>query len=312
MAAHSLSNVIFSPPVWSVFSPPVWSVLRAARRRLEPVLPLDTIWHLARKQAEWSFHRHMHQKLGPWFQSVDPGPPMSIEMRGMTSTQHKEELSGRYSLERFFFRAYTDMDFLIRAAERSSLNLRAIGSILEFGCGSARLLRLLRCIQDIRLVGTDTNAECVTWCQENVPGPEYYVNERRPPLAFAAEESFDLVYSVSVFTHIPLEWQAEWLQEMHRILRPGGFFLCTVLGWNYAQSILAPEDRNQLRREGQFTLGPDHPRLSYSSRVVGLPDVIQRRYRVIEAFGEDFHLLDFVPAFHGPLGQDLLILRKPE
>jgi SAM-dependent methyltransferase len=237
---------------------------------------------------------------------------MSREMKAMTATRREEDLrafSPNIS-EHFFYQAYTDMNFLLRSAERSSLNLRTIGSILELGCGSARLLRLLRCIKDVRLVGTDTNPACITYCQENVPGPEYFANEERPPLAFAEAASFDLVYAYSVFTHIPLEWQSEWLHEIHRILRPAGFFLCTVLGWNYEQSVLAPEDREQLRREGQLTLGSDHPRLSYSSQVVGIPDVFQRRDRVIEAFGRELRLLDFVPAMQGPFGQDLLILRK--
>src|SRR3546814_6253266 len=72
-----------------------------------------------------------------------------------------------------------------------------------------------------------------------------------PPLAFA-DESFDLVYALSVFTHIPLELQRDWLDELRRVLVPGGYLLCTVTD-DAATRQLQAEDKEQLERSEEHT-----------------------------------------------------------
>ena len=48
-----------------------------------------------------------------------------------------------------------------------------------------------------------------------------------PPLDYS-DEMFDLVYAVSVFTHLSEEFQLPWLGELRRILKPNGVLLATV------------------------------------------------------------------------------------
>jgi SAM-dependent methyltransferase len=186
-------------------------------------------------------------------------------------------------------------------------NLRTLGAVFELGCGTARLLRCLRSIEGVRLIGSDINPDCISWCIQNVPGPEYYVNELTPPLPFAADAAFDLVYASSVFTHIPLELQGPWLKEIYRILRPGGFFLCTVLGRHHQRLMLAAEDLARLRAEGHFTLTSADQKASLSTQLGGSGwDVFQTRSEVIRVFGAFFQLHDYMPGRN----QDLLILQK--
>lgn len=41
---------------------------------------------------------------------------------------------------------------------------------------------------------------------------------------------FDIVYSVSVFTHLPEEMQLSWLEELRRVAEKGGYLLLTTHG----------------------------------------------------------------------------------
>jgi SAM-dependent methyltransferase len=45
-----------------------------------------------------------------------------------------------------------------------------------------------------------------------------------------ADDSFDLVYAISVFTHLTQDVAVAWAAEMRRVLRPGGMFFFTTRG----------------------------------------------------------------------------------
>src|SRR5262249_7002461 len=148
----------------------------------------------------------------------------------------------------------------------------------------------LRDIAGLYIAGTDANAKAIDWDRKNLPGIDFRVNRLEPPLAFQ-DSSFDLVYALSVFTHIPLPWQRPWLDELRRVLRPGAYLLATVHGDDYVKSQLNEKDREDLERIGALTLGAEHPRASYSSQVLGSWDVFQTREQVREAFGAGFEIL---------------------
>jgi SAM-dependent methyltransferase len=154
-------------------------------------------------------------------------------------------------------------------------------------------------------VGTDVNEEMATWCGKTFPDMEFHHNELRPPLKFAAESSFDLIYASSVFTHIPLETQGLWIRELHRILRPGGLAIVDVLGAYHQDRMLSPEDLQRLRKEGQLEITSTDDRASLSTKVIGSWDVFQTRGENLRVFGEVFEVLDYLQVI-----LDLLVLRK--
>ncbi|MCU1260339.1 MAG: methylase involved in ubiquinone/menaquinone biosynthesis [Bryobacterales bacterium] len=276
------------------------------------LVPLEMRWYFQHQLAKQRFHDYIRKKVGPqWFRDCEPGPAMTRQIRLMTKTLDEHALEAPYADNKFFYEAYHQMHHLLRFLEPWSFNLRTMGSVLEFGCGSARLLRLLRCIEEVRLVGTDANPTCVEWCQSNVPGPEFYQNELTPPLSWARDNEFDLIFASSVFTHIPLDLQTNWLKELYRISRPGAIFICTVHGKLFHEIQLGPHAREQMRKVRDFTLTAKDPNASLSTRAIGSWDVHQTRERMIEIFGSVFQLLDFIPDVESPNGQDVLILKRP-
>ena len=270
-------------------------------------LPRSQTYHLYHQFARWLFDRCMRRRLGVDYSPVDIGPPAPRELILKTLAFDRSRLTQREYPERSFAGGYMTVLGWLNRLEAVGFNLRTVGAVFELGCGTARLLRYFRGIGGIRLVGSDINPDCIAWCRDHIAGPEYYCNEVTPPLPFAGDNDFDFVYAYSVFTHIPPHLQLGWLQEIRQILRPGGFFLCTVLGKHHQSWMLGPEEMARLRRDGHLTLTSADLRASYSTQLGGSGwDVFQTRAEVIRVFGAVFRILDYVPG-----EQDLLILQKP-
>jgi SAM-dependent methyltransferase len=104
--------------------------------------------------------------------------------------------------------------------------------MLDFGSGAGRLLRHFFAEAEAggEFYGCDVDPEMIAWMDENLCPPlsGALATNIEPPLPFP-DSHFDLVTAISVFTHITTYW-AEWILEMQRITKPGGFVLATILG----------------------------------------------------------------------------------
>jgi len=281
-------------------------MLKIARKAAKAILPNSTIYRLKRQIEESRFQSYVQGKLELNYRLVDSGAIPPQKLIAKTAALNEQELQKQSNPDVYLETGYYSILRLFKILEHFAINPRTIGSIFELGCGTARLLRHFRCIDGVRLVGSDVNPEMIEWCQSNLPEIEFYHNELSPPLAFAPDNSFDLMLASSVFTHIPLETQSLWLQEMQRILRPGGIFICSVLGQNHASLLLGKEEMAKLQQDGNFTLTSDDSQATYSTRVGGSAwDVFQTRAEVIKTFGSFFQIVDYIPG-----GQDFLVLRN--
>jgi SAM-dependent methyltransferase len=115
---------------------------------------------------------------------------------------------------------------------REQRDLSSFSSILDFGCGCGRVTRTLhyRITAEQRLFGIDIDPEAIAWCQANDGHiATFDCNPHAPPTRFD-DGAFDLVYSGSVFTHLPEDLQWAWLKELHRITRPGAYLALTFHG----------------------------------------------------------------------------------
>jgi SAM-dependent methyltransferase len=182
--------------------------------------------------------------------------------------------------------------------------------ILDFGCGSARVMRHFAPLFAGReFHGSDVDASVIAWDQEHIPGATFHHNGANPPLAFD-DEYFDYLWSISVFSHLPEPMAVEWLSELHRILRPGGTAIVTVHGpfrfyEDVARGCIRPEAIAEFEQRG-FTY-------AHAFADGRLPDWYQNAF-MTEAFarslvGSRFDVLDYRP--RGMMGrQDLLVLRR--
>ena len=99
--------------------------------------------------------------------------------------------------------------------------------VCDFGCGVGRVLRhFAPQAAETEFWGADIHEPSITWLANNM-GRIFRVikTDTEPKLPFPSNY-FDLIYSVSVFTHLYRGWD-RWLEEIKRVLAPEGKFLCT-------------------------------------------------------------------------------------
>ena len=101
--------------------------------------------------------------------------------------------------------------------------------VLDFGCGAGRVLRHFH--EESRtatIAGCDIDRASVDWIRANLNWIDARLVEEPPPAPWP-DSSFDLIWALSVFTHLTDHW-AGWLLELHRLLQPDGVLIATFLG----------------------------------------------------------------------------------
>jgi SAM-dependent methyltransferase len=119
---------------------------------------------------------------------------------------------------------------LVREQIEKHLGLRPAYAILDFGCSTGRVLRHFHTDHKLhgwRLYGVDIQAHCIEWLRRYFPTEfTVYTGTVLPFLPFE-DNSLDVIYGVSVFTHIKYLWDM-WLLELRRVLKPGGILIQTI------------------------------------------------------------------------------------
>jgi SAM-dependent methyltransferase len=158
--------------------------------------------------------------------------------------------------------SYNLFSSLLSIAEKTSGN-----RVLDFGCGCGRVINYLsNLFIDNQFYGSDIDQEAITWCRNNLSNiAKFTTNNALPPLQFD-DNYFDIVYSISVFTHLPEEMQFLWLEELKRVTRKGGYLLTTTHGVG-----LAPDELQQhLSNHGFY--------YAVAAGTDGLPDFYQTSF----------------------------------
>lgn len=115
-------------------------------------------------------------------------------------------------------------------------------AILDWGCGPGRVIRHLPKVfgSYYKIYGTDYNQRYVDWCEQNLTGITFKKNGLYPPLLFD-DDSMDLVYGISIFTHLSEDAHYKWIDELCRVTHSGGIILLTTHG-NVTKQNLLPEE----------------------------------------------------------------------
>lgn len=171
--------------------------------------------------------------------------------------------------------------------------------LLDFGCGAGRTLRhFMAEARAGEVWGADIDPRSVDWLRANLCPPLNVVRcDVDPPLPFDSE-GFDFAWAISVFTHLAGN-SAEWLLELHRVLRPGGLLMASYMG-ELNSEVIAGEPWDE-DRVGMNVLSHNRP------WDAGGPMVLMSDWWVREHWGRAFELVASTAGFHN---QTWVMLRK--
>jgi SAM-dependent methyltransferase len=126
--------------------------------------------------------------------------------------------------------------------------------ICEWGCGIGRVIRHtfeLPGASFTRVIGTDYDERMIRWCAANLKGIEFFKNDVHPPLPLG-DSSIDCVYALSVLTHLDEALQREWIEELFRVIRPGGIMVLTTHGEGVKDRL--SEDEREAYERGEMVI----------------------------------------------------------
>lgn len=217
-------------------------------------------------------------------------------------------------------------DSLIKGLEVAGKDISEIQSILDFGCGAGRQIQYFYDYKTAKVFGCDPNADHINWLSANYPHGVFRVSQFTPPLPFE-DSTFDLIYSVSVFTHLSEQAQFAWLGELKRVLRPNQIALLTTLGEHTARRIDAeklvrrdpsePDSFSEALSHQKFLFYVPESYRAVNKKINPNSNSEEEMYGVTwhsenyirEEWGRYFEVLEVIPGVIDGL-QDLVVLRK--
>jgi SAM-dependent methyltransferase len=228
--------------------------------------------------------------------SLRPGGPASVDGPPLPPRRLMVRVAGTADADWFLRSGRAAYDAIV-----AHVPLAAVESVLDFGCGCGRVTRYWNEFAG-GVAGSDVNAKAIDWCRQNLGFASFERNALAPPLVFDAA-SFDLVYALSVFTHLTAELQLAWRDELLRVLRPGGTLLVTTHGRSYVPR-LDPDERRRFERGELVVRWGDAPGTNLCSAYH--PEPYLR-----DTFADGFQFLELEPeGARGNPTQDIVLLRK--
>ncbi len=130
------------------------------------------------------------------------------------------------------WRTLSELMVLLEGVDRPLLRM---GQVLEFGAGFGRFTRHLARVLPGRLTAADVLPGTTEFLRDTF-GVKSFASARDPAgLRFPGQ--YDLVFVLSVFTHLPPRQWAPWLRALEGALAPGGLLVLTVHNEEFSRGL---------------------------------------------------------------------------
>lgn len=242
---------------------------------------------------------------------------------------HSIRVTSSSTVRHYYESGLTTLLPIVTAAMTFGVDFDKSVAVLDFGCGVGRqLLHLGRRFPKVAAHGCDVNHDSIAYVNRAFPAVAAHVNKFDPPLPFEAG-SFDLIYSVSTFSHFSEDDAVIWLNELKRVARPGGLLCLTFNGFtglsrSHARGVRLDYSAKQLLADGIWFDADDaafraakaaEAVSEFSGTLIGIPRLYGETHYTPERFSAvaEAQQLAVLAVLPGVIDgyQDLIVLRCP-
>lgn len=189
--------------------------------------------------------------------------------------------------------------------------------VLDWGSSIGGVSILMKQAGAARVVASDVDAHALNWLAETCPDVETAKLEPDEPLPLP-DRSFDIIYGISILTHIPAEMQDFYISELSRVLSDTGTLILTVASYAALEMTskdgrdprLYPKDNAELDRVGVFFASYPDTLLAKMDFAEKAPygAVFHSRDAITELFSKRFRILS---ACEWKIGvQEVIVLER--
>jgi SAM-dependent methyltransferase len=198
---------------------------------------LSTLARAVGPFATMTAHR-AHQRYIGWREGAAEGDQF-VDGERVPPDELIRLVAGTQTASQWLQTGRADARLITELLRRNGVAIADVGALLDFGCGCGRVLR---CWDGVRgsVNGCDYDGRLARWTRSAFPQHSVRINGSRPPLPYRSG-SLDLVYALSVLTHLGPEAQVAWLRDLRRILKPTGLLIFTVHGDRFTPLLDARE-----------------------------------------------------------------------
>jgi 2-polyprenyl-3-methyl-5-hydroxy-6-metoxy-1,4-benzoquinol methylase len=215
---------------------------------------------------------------------------------------------GSDSTSAFLLEGYSTFRKLTRVMEEElGLSLSKPMKLLDWGCGCGRVSRHFD-QSAIELWGADIDEPNLAWCKASL-GMRTIPLCPSPPSELPAEY-FDLVFGISVMTHLDDHLQDDWLAELAKCLKPNGLLLLSCHGVASALRGFSKRQFKHFLVNGFIDLGENEILQETVPESSHYRDTYNSPGHIASNWCGDFQIQCFHEAIVGN-HQDLVVLRKP-
>lgn len=166
----------------------------------------------------WYWLHTAGYRTSPALRSILPGTPDEDIQLMFTGSKGDTVMREGYTIYRLFRDLYT----------RHIGPINQCSNILDFGCGWGRIIRFfMKDIEPSKLWGCDPVEKMIEICGEQNKWCNFTRTNLWPPSPYP-DNTFDFIYSFSVFSHLSEEMSNSQLADLTRILKPGGMLVVTT------------------------------------------------------------------------------------